>query len=72
MSNRLSVACVPFPAATLPIGVNHSRNAELIFRIVPAERHHHIRRMAGAVDLRLIETERSLHRLLGENHSGKI
>ena len=61
----------PLPRAALPIGVNHSWNAELIFLFVPAESHHHIWRM-WTVDLPLVESERPFHRFLCENHSGKI
>src|SRR5438046_9680528 len=61
----------PLPCWSLPIGVNHPWNAELVFRIVPAERHYDIRRMV-VLNHRLLHDERSLQRLSSENNSGKI
>ena len=42
-SKRLSVACVPFPLPAIPIGLNHSGNAELIFLRRPFKGHDYIR-----------------------------
>src|SRR5258707_15476700 len=61
----------PLPRGALPIGVDHSRNTELIFLFVPTESHHHVRRVI-TFDLRVLETKCAFHRFLCENDSGKI
>src|SRR6266480_2466265 len=61
----------PLACSSLPVCVNHSRNTELIFRVIPAESHHHVWRVL-TVDLGLLETKSSLHRFLRKNDSGKI
>ena len=61
----------PLPCFALPIGVDHSRSAELIFRIVPAESHDNVRRM-WVVDFGIIQMEGSWQTLFGKNHAGKI
>src|SRR5437867_8094173 len=61
----------PLPCSSLPIRVDHPWNAKLIFRVVPAESHHHGWRLT-TVNFRFIKTERSLHRAFRENDSGKI
>ena len=61
----------PLPCCALPIGVNHSRNIELIFRIIPAERHHYVRRVF-ALNPRLLQDERAVRWLPRKNHAAKI
>src|SRR5436189_5239697 len=61
----------PLACSSLPVCVNHSWNTELIFRVIPAESHHHVRRVL-TIDLRLTEIERSRHHVSRENDSGKI
>src|SRR5438128_2780167 len=61
----------PFSCFTLPIGIDHSRSAELIFRIVPAESHDNVRRMR-IVDFGVLQMEGPCQTLLGKNDSRKI
>src|SRR5438105_14726680 len=64
-----SLAC-----SSLSIGVDHSRNPELIFRIVPAKRHHGIGSVIRLrpINLRLLQRERPFHRFFRENYAGTI
>src|SRR5207248_7545163 len=41
----------PLACSSLPVCVNHSWNTELIFLVIPAESHHHVRRVL-TIDLR--------------------
>ena len=52
-----------FPRCSLPISVDHSRSAELIFRIVPPEGHDNVRRM-WVVYFGVIQMEGSWQTLL--------
>lgn len=59
------------PCFSLPIRVDHSRNTKLIFRVAPAESHHHVW-CVFIVNSGVIETEGTRHRLFRENDSGEI
>ena len=59
-------ACFP-----LPIGVDHSRNAELVFLFVPTKRHCYVGRMF-VIDPSGFEVERSRQLVARKNDAGKI
>src|SRR5581483_11849646 len=61
----------PLARRSLPVCIDHSRNAELIFRVVPAKSHHHIWRRI-ALNSCLIQPEGSLDRFSAKDHAGKI
>src|SRR5262245_27125960 len=61
----------PLSCHALPIGVDHTRDAELIFGSLAAKRHHYVRRLI-VLDVRLLQNERPVHRLFCKNHSSEI
>src|SRR6267143_4338570 len=61
----------PFPCLAIPIGLDHSRQVELILLIIPTKCHRHIRRMF-IVDPGYIQPESSFNLVTGKNHASKI
>src|SRR5207248_4123353 len=61
----------PPACLSLPISIDHSGNAELVFVFVPTKRHFHIGRMF-VVDPGGFETKRSRQLLARKNDAGKI